>query len=172
MLFLGTLRQALDGESSHLLLAQRCVGVGDTATNAHTHTQAQAQRQTRQIPTMSAAHIYTHHIFVSGKVQGVFYRKHTALTAHKLGITGWVRNLPDSRVEIMAEGTAEQLSALETWCQQGSPKAAVTGVVVTDLTLAVAVAGESGEAQEEKEEVVLRVPHGTKRTSSTFEVRR
>ncbi|CCW64337.1 unnamed protein product [Phytomonas sp. EM1] len=67
-------------------------------------------------------------ILVSGKVQGVFYRKHAQKAAAKLGITGWVRNLPDGRVEILAEGTRAQLDELERWCYEGSPRSRVSEV--------------------------------------------
>lgn len=77
---------------------------------------------------------FVHHIYVSGRVQGVFYRKYTAQTAMRLGLTGYVQNLEDGRVEVMAEGTAPQLAALEEWCHKGSPKAKVSGVAVTDVT--------------------------------------
>ncbi|KPA79715.1 putative acylphosphatase [Leptomonas pyrrhocoris] len=112
---------------------------------------------------MSVTLISTHHIFVSGRVQGVFYRKHTARKATQLGVTGWVRNLPDTRVEILAEGTAAQLDALETWCRTGPPKAVVTDVAVTDLTPSVTVVNEDGEA--------VRVPHCTSRKAAVFEVK-
>ncbi|KPI90000.1 putative acylphosphatase [Leptomonas seymouri] len=113
---------------------------------------------------MCATPINTHHIFVSGRVQGVFYRKYTALKATELGLTGWVRNLPDSRVEILAEGTAAQLSALETWCHTGSPKAVVTTVEVTDLTPKITVTNDEGEE--------VSVPHCTNRQSTKFVVKR
>ncbi|EPY15440.1 acylphosphatase [Strigomonas culicis] len=69
------------------------------------------------------------HMFVSGKVQGVFYRKHTQRAAVQYGVTGWVRNTADGRVEIMAEGTPEQVDKLEMWCHTGSPKSMVKAVV-------------------------------------------
>jgi acylphosphatase len=68
------------------------------------------------------------HIHVSGKVQGVFYRKHTQITAAKLGLCGWVRNLDDGRVEILAQGPEEALIALEMWSHKGSPNAMVKNV--------------------------------------------
>ncbi len=70
------------------------------------------------------------HIWVSGRVQGVFYRASTAEVAEQLGLTGWVRNLPDGRVEIVAEGGEEGLQKLLAWCRQGPPAARVTSVEV------------------------------------------
>jgi acylphosphatase len=114
--------------------------------------------------TMNSTLISTHHIFVSGRVQGVFYRKFTAIKAAELGVTGWVRNLPDSRVEILAEGPPAQLSALESWCHTGSPKAVVTAVEVEDLTPTITVTNDDG--------VEVKVPHCTTRKAERFEVRR
>jgi acylphosphatase len=73
------------------------------------------------------------HVLVSGKVQGVFYRKHTQQTGQALGLTGWVRNLDDGRVEILAEGDAEALKNLVAWCGKGSPKARVENVEVDEV---------------------------------------
>ena len=71
------------------------------------------------------------HAFVSGKVQGVFFRKHTQRQAQALGLVGWVRNLPDGRVELTAEGPAAGVAALLQWCEhRGSPKSRVDGVEV------------------------------------------
>lgn len=92
-------------------------------------------------PMEASCYIYTYRIFVSGRVQGVFYRKYTALKATELGVTGFVRNLPDGRVEILAEGTKEQISALETWCYRGSPKSQVTAVDVENCTEVVPPSG-------------------------------
>lgn len=61
-------------------------------------------------------------------VQGVFYRDNTIKTARALGLLGWVRNLEDSRVELVAEGPRAKLEALVKWCHTGSPKAVVSGV--------------------------------------------
>lgn len=64
--------------------------------------------------------------FISGRVQGVWFRASTQKEAQKLGVTGWVRNLPDGRVEVMACGTADQLEQLKMWLRQGPEKAEVT----------------------------------------------
>jgi len=74
-------------------------------------------------------------ITVSGKVQGVFYRQSTREKATKLGITGFVKNLPDDTVYIEATGTKEQLDELATWCKQGPPKASVTNIDIKELPL-------------------------------------
>ena len=59
------------------------------------------------------------HIFVFGRVQGVLFRDATKSQAQKLGLTGWVRNLNNGSVEILAEGTATSLEKLEIWAKQG-----------------------------------------------------
>ncbi len=66
------------------------------------------------------------HILVSGRVQGVWYRVTTRQKALALGLVGWVRNLPDSRVEIVAEGTLAQLDELVSWCRRGPSLARVS----------------------------------------------
>lgn len=70
------------------------------------------------------------HVFVSGQVQGVFYRSETQSTADKLGIEGWVRNLADGRVEAVFEGEKTAIEAMVNWCHQGSPAAQVNEVTV------------------------------------------
>jgi len=64
------------------------------------------------------------HLFVSGRVQGVFFRASTRDTARRLGLTGWVRNLPDGRVEGLFEGDEEALRRLIEWCRSGPAGAA------------------------------------------------
>ena len=64
-------------------------------------------------------------ITISGRVQGVFFRASTRDKAVSLGLTGWVRNLHDGRVEVLAEGAAARIAALLGWCQYGPPQARV-----------------------------------------------
>ncbi len=68
------------------------------------------------------------HFFVSGRVQGVFFRAHTQATARRLGLTGWVRNLPDGRVECLACGDEARVGEFEAWLWQGPPQARVERV--------------------------------------------
>ncbi|MFT4058073.1 MAG: acylphosphatase [Legionella sp.] len=57
--------------------------------------------------------------FISGKVQGVWYRANTKKQAEQLGLKGWARNLADGRVEVFACGDLEQLEILFQWLQEG-----------------------------------------------------
>ena len=68
------------------------------------------------------------HLKVAGRVQGVFYRASACERAHDLGLAGWVRNLPDGRVELVAEGPREALESLLAWCRKGPPLARVDSV--------------------------------------------
>jgi acylphosphatase len=70
----------------------------------------------------------TRHLWISGRVQGVWYRESMRLEAERLGVTGWVRNLPDGRVEAMISGHADQLEQLIAWAKQGPPGARVAGI--------------------------------------------
>ena len=70
---------------------------------------------------------------VSGRVQGVFYRASTEAAARRLELTGWVRNLPDGRVELVACGEEAKLGELERWLWQGPPHARVERVSVRDV---------------------------------------
>ena len=72
------------------------------------------------------------HVFVTGKVQGVYFRQNTQLTAKEHGATGWVRNLPDGRVEAVIEGNEKTVKAVVDWCRQGPPAARVDGIEVRD----------------------------------------
>ncbi len=66
------------------------------------------------------------HIIISGTVQGVFYRANTKEQADRLGVTGWVRNICDGNVEIVAEGEREKLEQLLDWCWHGPVDAKVS----------------------------------------------
>ena len=69
-------------------------------------------------------------ILVSGRVQGVFFRASAQAEAQRLGLSGWVQNLPDGRVEAVAEGDREQVASFVDWCQHGPPNAEVEDVRV------------------------------------------
>jgi acylphosphatase len=66
------------------------------------------------------------HVTVSGDVQGVFFRYETRERARARGLAGWVRNLPDGRVEAVFEGPKETVEAMVDWCQEGPRGARVT----------------------------------------------
>ena len=68
------------------------------------------------------------HLFVQGRVQGVFYRAKTQKKAEALGLVGWVRNCSDGSVEIHAEGDKAKLEELITWCRRGPALASVSNV--------------------------------------------
>jgi acylphosphatase len=65
---------------------------------------------------------------ISGQVQGVFFRDTTQTKAQELGLAGFVRNLPDGRVEVYACGPDAQLDGLKEWLEKGPSKASVTTV--------------------------------------------
>jgi len=67
---------------------------------------------------------------IEGRVQGVFYRQSTVEVAHRLGLGGWVRNLPDGRVEALFEGDRRRVEAALDWCRQGPPRAMVDDIAV------------------------------------------
>ena len=69
-------------------------------------------------------------IIVAGLVQGVAFRAATVDAARRLGVKGWVRNLPDGRVEAEAEGERARVEALVAWCRRGPPAARVEDVQV------------------------------------------
>jgi acylphosphatase len=71
------------------------------------------------------------HVFVSGLVQGVFFRMHTKRMADSLNVTGWVRNLPDGRVEAVFEGRRKDVEKMVEWCKRGPSGAIVKDVNVT-----------------------------------------
>lgn len=71
-------------------------------------------------------------VIVHGRVQGVFFRDSCRSMARHLGVRGWVRNLRDGTVEVVAEGRRADVGALVEWCRQGPPRASVTRVEVID----------------------------------------
>lgn len=68
------------------------------------------------------------HVFVSGRVQGVFFRATCREEAQDAGVNGWVRNLPDGRVEAVFEGEDAAVERMVAWCRKGPAGARVTGV--------------------------------------------
>lgn len=70
------------------------------------------------------------HVWVSGRVQGVFFRQSCASAAAVRLVGGWVRNLPDGRVEAVFEGSAAAVDAMVDWCRTGPRHASVSGVEV------------------------------------------
>lgn len=70
------------------------------------------------------------HVFVSGRVQGVYYRATTREEAEKQDVDGWVRNLDDGRVEAVFEGPSRAVESMVEWCRTGSPQADVSDVTV------------------------------------------
>jgi len=80
-------------------------------------------------PVLSCAHL-----LISGTVQGVGYRYSMLSEATARQLSGWVRNLPDGRVEAMVEGPIVKVKALIQWCHQGPVGAQVQDVVVDYLS--------------------------------------
>ncbi len=68
------------------------------------------------------------HVFISGRVQGVFFRGRTRERASQLGLKGWVRNLRDGRVEAVFEGEKGAVEKMLMWCKEGPTYAKVTDV--------------------------------------------
>jgi len=78
--------------------------------------------------------------FVSGRVQGVGYRYFVAREAERLGVAGFVRNLPDGRVEVVAEGTDDAMAGLEARLNEGPSFSSVSHVE----RVAIAPRGDQG----------------------------
>jgi acylphosphatase len=71
-------------------------------------------------------------VLISGRVQGVFFRQATRQLAERLGLSGWVRNRADGRVEAVFQGPPAQVGQIEGWCRQGPPGARVLRVESRD----------------------------------------
>jgi acylphosphatase len=72
------------------------------------------------------------HVLVSGQVQGVFYRDSCRRVAGQQGVAGWVRNLPDGRVEAVFEGEPENVDRMVAWARRGPARARVTSLDVRE----------------------------------------
>jgi len=72
------------------------------------------------------------HVYISGRVQGVFFRAETQRAAVCLQLTGWVRNTEDGRVEAVFEGEDRDIDKMLAWCQTGPPHASVDQVIVEE----------------------------------------
>jgi acylphosphatase len=70
------------------------------------------------------------HIYVTGTVQGVSFRYYTLQEAVRCGVTGWVRNVPDGRVEAVIEGEETAVDRMLAWCREGPRAARVDHVEV------------------------------------------
>ncbi|ABL99535.1 MULTISPECIES: acylphosphatase [Shewanella] len=71
-------------------------------------------------------------IRVKGKVQGVCFRRFALERARELGVTGYVTNMDDGSVQILAQGSAPLVEKLIDWCWEGSPAASVNAVEVNE----------------------------------------
>ncbi len=80
------------------------------------------------------------HVFVTGRVQGVFFRAECAERALALDLAGWVRNASDGRVEAVFEGPGPHVEAMLRWCRHGPSRARVDSVDLREET----PAGETG----------------------------
>lgn len=71
-------------------------------------------------------------LVIRGRVQGVGFRYFFERTAHRLGVTGWVRNRADGSVEAVVDGPADALEAMIDWARQGPDTARVDGVELSE----------------------------------------
>jgi acylphosphatase len=76
--------------------------------------------------------VIRNHLLISGQVQGVCFRDSYRRMAVQRGVSGWVRNLPDGRVEAVLEGPPEEVHALVDWAHRGPDAATVTEVAVRE----------------------------------------
>lgn len=81
------------------------------------------------------------HVWVAGRVQGVWFRARTCDQAQKLGLDGWVRNLSDGRVEVLVQGSDAGVSRLLEWLETGPPLARVDQLEISDGVVQEGVEG-------------------------------
>lgn len=74
------------------------------------------------------------HLIIQGKVQGVFFRVSAKKQADLIGIIGWVQNTKEGHVEVMAQGTEEQVKQFVEWCKRGPSRARVDNVLISHAT--------------------------------------
>jgi acylphosphatase len=74
--------------------------------------------------------VLRYRVLISGRVQGVFFRDACRRLAEQGGVAGWVRNLPDGRVEAVFEGPDEEVRRLVEWARSGPRLAVVDDVAV------------------------------------------
>ena len=72
------------------------------------------------------------HVFVTGRVQGVFFRQATKVIAIKNNVAGWVRNLDDGRVEILIEGDDKCIDSVIAWCDCGPANSRVDDIQINN----------------------------------------
>jgi acylphosphatase len=72
------------------------------------------------------------HVYISGRVQGVFFRAETQRTAKSFNLAGWVRNMTDGRVEALFEGEDTKIDKMIAWCHIGPPAARVEEVLTEE----------------------------------------
>jgi acylphosphatase len=72
------------------------------------------------------------HVFISGKVQGVYFRQNTVGKAQELNVLGWIRNLKDGRVEAVFEGEKVDVNKLVDWCNDGPKNAIVKNMEIVN----------------------------------------
>lgn len=73
----------------------------------------------------------TVHLWITGKVQGVFYRASAAEKAAELGLNGWIKNTEDGAVEATVNGSEKAVEAFVAWCRTGPKNARVDDIVIT-----------------------------------------
>ena len=90
------------------------------------HTLASFSKQIMELCGMA-----TMHLWITGKVQGVFYRAEAAEMAKKLHLNGWIKNADEGAVEATVSGRDEAVQQFIAWCRKGPKRAQVADVVVT-----------------------------------------